>query len=227
MSISKLLLLTTFVGVFNFSSFSQDRAIRESIRKMSEGENNSLSITLEKFSRREALQTWTRYLQRFRGKTTVRKYLGEIFTDNASIPDISANVIDIYSMVNEKDDGSELIVWFYLGGKYLSRTDHGDKYHVAADLLYDYSDRLALDVAIVNVKRQQDSLKMSTRTLKKIKKNEIKTNIEIAKLEDKLRQKKQSLDVDRLQTTVHQQAIPRQEEALAKAKKQVEVMRGQ
>ena len=60
------------------------------------------------------------------------------FTDNASIPKISENAIDIYSEIDKYPEGTILKVFFDLGGAYLNKTTHAEQHKAATQMLHDF-----------------------------------------------------------------------------------------
>jgi hypothetical protein len=203
------------------------RRIVEAVRTMSEGDQNALTIYLQNYNHRQTKEVWTSYLKKFGGKTTTRKYINEIFTDNAKIKNMSKNKIDIYSQIIETEDGCELLVWFYLGGKFLSRAEHGDKYHVGADIIYDFTSEMEMEVAKAALKRNQDSLKVSQRDLARTKKKEEQTQKEIALMEAKIAEKKKTLETHQTTGEETKKVVIKREEMVTDAKKRVETMKYQ
>jgi hypothetical protein len=206
------------------------RAVRESVRKMSEGDQNCLSISLEGFTRRETEASWVRYLKKYNGRTTVRRYLGELFTDNATIKGMSNNnnTLDIYSTVVDKGDNRcELIVWFYLGGKYLSRAEHGDKYHIAADLIYDFADKCAYEMAVAEAKAKQDALRKLELEQLRIQREAQLHQGELNRIQRKLTEQEIRIRDNQMRQQIQLREIEIQKEAISNARRKAETMRYQ
>jgi hypothetical protein len=100
----------------------------------------------------------------YKGKTKKNRKTKEIFTDNATIPQLSSNSIDVYAKMNEVNGEVLLSVWFDLGGGFLSTETHPDKASAAQILVLQY----ALEVS---KKTTGDELKNEEKNLKKLEKD--------------------------------------------------------
>lgn len=81
-------------------------------------------------------KNWKKFLKNCKGKTRLGKE--GYFTDNASIPKISENVIDVYSKIDKYPEGTILKVFFDLGGAYLNKTTHAEQHKAATQMLHDF-----------------------------------------------------------------------------------------
>ncbi|MBP6665380.1 MAG: hypothetical protein KA168_08855 [Chitinophagales bacterium] len=81
-------------------------------------------------------KNWKKFLKNCKGKTNLNKE--GYFTDNASIPKISENAIDIYSEIDKYPEGTILKVFFDLGGAYLNKTTHAEQHKAATQMLHDF-----------------------------------------------------------------------------------------
>lgn len=163
----KKLIFTTFLTIACFAiSFGQ---IEESQKAMSTGVETAFSIVIPDASEKDMEKIWKSYMKPYKGKTKKNRKTKEIFTDNATIPQLSSNSIDVYAKMNEVNGEVLLSVWFDLGGGFLSTETHPDKASAAQILVLQY----ALEVS---KKTTGDELKNEEKNLKKLEK-------ELAKLE--------------------------------------------
>ncbi len=99
------------------------------VKSMSQGPQPAYSLTIADLSDKEVEDLWMDYLKEFKTKPNPNydRKLKEYFADDLSIPSISANTIDVYSVLEGGKTATELTVWFDLGGAFLSQQDHGEK----------------------------------------------------------------------------------------------------
>jgi hypothetical protein len=85
---------------------------------------------------------------------------------------MSKNTVDVYTLVKSKNDGSELVVWFDLGGTYLSSTIYPAQYEVAKEILNGYAKTISVGMAEEVLKVEKDVLAKEEDKLTKLDKNE-------------------------------------------------------
>jgi len=112
----KLTLITFTLLFIASTSFAQ--LIKEGNRACSAGSHNSLSIELRKTEAKDVEKAFTKYIDKYKGKTKFDKKGGEIFSDNAIIKQMGNNDMDIYGRVADNGENSILTVWFDLGGAF-------------------------------------------------------------------------------------------------------------
>ncbi len=160
---------------------------------MSKGNNPSLKILLENTDTKTVEDAWSKYIKKYKGKTKEMKKTKEFFTDDAEIKDMSSNTVDVYAKVMKKENDSELVVWFDLGGAFLSSQNHPDRYPVAVSILEKFQlsvSRTAMEDAI---KAQEGLLKKMNNDLDGLKKEESNQESDIVKYEKKIEEAKQKI----------------------------------
>ncbi len=160
---------------------------------MSKGNNPSVKILLENTDTKTVEDAWSKYIKKYKGKTKEMKKTKEFFTDDAEIKDMSSNTVDVYAKVMKKENDSELVVWFDLGGAFLSSQNHPDRYPVAVGMLEKFQlsvSRTAMEDAI---KVQEGLLKKMNNDLDGLKKEESNQESDIAKYEKKIEEAKQKI----------------------------------
>lgn len=182
--------LKSIVILIMIVAFNQLTAqdIKEMVLPMSDGDKNALVLTLPKTDAKEVEKTWLKFLKDYDGKTKKNKKTSEIFTDNASIETMSKNTVDIYTLVKSKNDGSELTVWFDLGGAYLNSTMHVAQYEVAKDLLNSYAKTISVTMAEEVLKTETDALAKAEDALEKLDKSEADMKKSIAEYQAKIKE---------------------------------------
>jgi len=126
-------LLTLLMLLLAFTVSAQN--ISEVTRTMSQGNKSGLLLELEGLETKLVEKLWMKFVKEYDGKTKQDRRSDEYFTDDADIPNISNNSVDMYATFEAVGDGTEACVFFDLGGAYLNSAYHGDKYNEGANFL--------------------------------------------------------------------------------------------
>ncbi len=175
----KITLFFIFTMLVAFSTFAQ---IEEGERSMSLGIHNALVMELPDVSIKLAEKQWKRYAKKY-GKTKYQRKSDEYFTNNADIPSVNGdNGVDLYARVAEDGNKKYILVWFDLGGAYLSSKDV-DKYQSAEKILLEFGLKVAKEKIRLDLKAAEKELKNKENRLKKLErsKKSYEREIEIAK----------------------------------------------
>ncbi|MBK6374550.1 MAG: hypothetical protein IPF67_15795, partial [Saprospiraceae bacterium] len=94
------------ISIFCFFlySYAAQCQVSEGLRSMSQGNNNALVVSLVGVSQNDAEKIWKKYMDEFGGKSKFNKKSGELYTDNASLPTISENTVDVYGKAEKLGD---------------------------------------------------------------------------------------------------------------------------
>lgn len=128
---------------------------------MSKGEQNGIEIILNGTKLEDAKDAVEKWGKKMKGKVTRDKKNPEIFIDNAMIPTVSANAIDMYVILTPIDNGSKMTVFSDLGGAFVSSAAYGSQY---AGLEANIK-KFAKDQAVIVVEDQQKSEEKVLKTL--------------------------------------------------------------
>ena len=103
----------------------QAQKVKETTANMSQGEKNAFMLNTPDIDTKGTGIIWMDFMKPYKGKTQFNKKTGEWFTDNAKIPRMSDNTMDVYTIFQEKGKNTRgVMVWFDLGGAFLSSKDH-------------------------------------------------------------------------------------------------------
>lgn len=189
-------LLTSILTVLFLSniSFAQIQVdVMEGAVSMSQGDNYSQTIVLEKSNRKDVEKAWEDFIDKYKGKTKKNRKTGEVFSDNAKLEAISSNTVDVYAKAQEAGDDTKLTVWFDLGGAYLSSTTHQDRYPAAEALLNDFANKVAKSHVEDILGVQEKTLKKKNGDLKDLRKGKENLESDIKKYEQKIEEAKQDI----------------------------------
>ena len=207
-----LLLALTFAVT---SIFAQ---VKEAKRFMSQGQNNALVASLKKSNKSDVEKEWLRVVKEFGGKTKKISKTGEIFTDNADIPAMSRNTIDIYALVEERGMDAELVVWFDLGGAFLSSEMHTTRFPYAEKLLNDLALRVSETAIEEELAKQENQLNELSEKLKQLLVEKSEYTNDIMKHVDKITEAKNKIEAVEANYKSTQQKFAKQEAEVEKAK---------
>ncbi len=179
--ISLFALLLTFVTCFSFAQDKKSGMVEKvaaldvkqevtiSERSMSKGQHTCYTIILPSSDKKEMEKAWSKHMKEYKGKTKREKKTKEYFTDNAKIEAMSDNTVDVYCQMQELGNEIQMMVWYDLGGSFVSKTGHPEASVVAEQILTSFSRSVA-------VKNTEEQLKIEEKSHKKIagelKKNE-------------------------------------------------------
>lgn len=145
--------------------------VQEDELAMSKGANNAITITLPGANAKKAASVWKSYAKSFRAKTKKVKGRNEWLSDDARLPDVSENSIDVYATFDEAGDGSRATVWMDLGGAYLSSREHNSGYGGAVEMLEEYAKEVGKSVAEDQLKQEEKALKALEKEMDRLKRN--------------------------------------------------------
>ncbi|QLH30487.1 MAG: hypothetical protein HWD63_14580 [Candidatus Parvibacillus calidus] len=137
---------------------------------MSQGSNNALTVSLTDISVSDAEKVWKDFAKTFGGKIKYNKKEKEYFVDDASVPSVSTNTIDLYSKAEKVGTEVAYSVWFDLGGGYLSSTSNAAMYSNAVSFMKDFLREVErfkineqLKIEMKSLEKLNDNLKSLTR----------------------------------------------------------------
>lgn len=216
----KKILLLQICLAFCFAAQSQ---VTENVRTMSKGNENALSIFIESVNKSQVVDTWNKTMKRYsKTRTELSAANNELFTDNAEIKGLSENPIDIYATTIEKSSGGvELIVWFYLGGAYLSSAKHPEQFLAAKKFLIDFAQsahKTALEETLVIEEKKLRELQGTQRTLVNKGDNLVQ---DIARLERQLEDAKVTLEANKGMVSEQEAVVKEQEKIVEKLKQEI------
>ncbi len=218
---------TLILMAFCLSSLSiyAQSSVDEEVRGMNLGANNATVLTLPQYDSKLAEKVWKSYIKNYDGKTKRVKRSKESFTDDASIPAISSNTVDMYSIIESDGAGSKLILWTDLGGSFLNSEDHQEAYEGMMVFLDGYQRDLNIEQIKLELKAEEGELKDMEKNLNKLQRQNEKYHREIEDWKSKIAENEDLIktnvnDQEEMQATIEGQKeeIRDVEIKLAKAK---------
>ncbi len=199
------------------NTYAQNNGIivNEILEHMSQGEKTGLEVTLVDVEVKGAQKSWKKFTKKhFKAKTKLTKKSPELFTDNAKIPDISENTVDIYAIPTKTQYGARFAVFIDLGGDFVSSQYHPTSYGAAERMLKEFSVNQSIKIVDSELKIQKNSLGDLKKELKNLIKDKDGYIKEIEKAKSLIAQREKDIVNNDAAQETKQQQIAIQEEIL-------------
>lgn len=216
----KQLLLLVFVLVCG-TTFAQ---VNEGLRTMPKGKNNAVSIMLKKTNKKEVEKAWNKYIGDYKGKTKLNKKTNITFTDNAEIKEMSDNTVDVYAQVVEQGADTELVVWYNLGGAYVSSSEHAQAYGKANAMLIEFAGQVSTAAIEELLAEEEDKLKKLEKDQEDLKKDKKGYENEIQKCEEKIAEAKKDISENESAQSAKEEEIGKQQKVVDDIKARLKKM---
>jgi len=137
-------ILTIAVAISSLQFFAQDVKVRESNESFSNGNHNSLTVTLYVTDISMVEKEWKSKMKDF-GYDKSSEKKDEYFFDNVVMKDLGNNTMDVFSKVTEQKGEKSVLLTaaFDLGGAYLSSSEHKDKFEYVKKMMRDFAVKIS------------------------------------------------------------------------------------
>ena len=206
----KLFNLTTWlILLIPFSIQAQN--LQENERTMSQGSKAGFSMNIDELTTKDAEKLWIDFLKNTNAKTKKDRKTNEVFADDASVPAISSNLMDIYATFTERNKQTEIIVWVDLGGAFLARRQHPDKIDAFEQWLSEFGRRARVRKIELEQEAEELIFKDQKKEFDKLIKEEERLKKEITEAEQRINQAKKELEVNNANQGNRRQEMERQQ----------------
>ncbi len=149
---------------------------------------------------------WASYMKDYKGKMKGRK--GEYFLDNAKIPSISPDTLDIYSKVNDAGDNIVVTIAINRNGEYI--TNSGGNYSGADEILLKFATMINKELAEDKVKAAEKILKALEKSREELKDKNKKLSNGIQNLKSEIADNERDIksnekSIDELNSKINEQ----------------------
>lgn len=203
-------------------SINATAQVWEETKAMTKGVENALIVEIHEADAKMIEKEWTKQLKGYKAKVKKNRKTGEIFADNASIPNVSGNTLDVYSTVTPSDSKFILSVWFDLGGAYLNSSEHSDGYIVASQLMQDFSLKMQTDAISAELKAQEKIYDKEEATMKKLVAENERLRSDIEMYKQKILEAEEALKTNEANQVQQKNVVAMQKEALEQVKQKLE-----
>ncbi len=189
--------------------------IREVLEYMSKGQQPGFEVAVPESSPDDVHASWKKYVRKQGGaKAKSDRKSPEMFADNADLPEVSANTVDLYSIARQAPHGTTFLVFVDLGGAFLSSRDHPAAFGAFQSYLRDFVLQETLRGVEDELKDQEKILKDLNKDLSNMIKDKDKylkeiekAKATIAEMESELIRNEQEQDIKRQQIAVQEEII--------------------
>lgn len=147
---------------FVTNSFTLD----EKEAEMSLGVNNGLVLYLPLTSNKEVEKNWKEYIKNQKGK--VKESKNEVSTLQMTVPTISKNPLDIYSISETYNSGTNQVVFINLGTDFISKAKFPTEFEKAREFLFNFGLFVQQNQIKNELEKEEDALKKLTKEEKKL-----------------------------------------------------------
>ena len=211
MNMKKNLKVSLFTAalLFTFAAANaQTQFTTNEVRQfMSKGEQNGIEIILNGTKPEDAKDAIEKWGKKMKAKIVRDKKSPEIFIDNAQMPTVSANVVDMYAIVTPVDNGSKVTIYTDLGGAFVSSAAYGTQYAGLDASLKKFAKDQAIEVVEEQQKAEEKILKTLTGNLKDLTKDKEDYLKDIEKAKALIQQREQDIIKNDADQAAKQQQI--------------------
>lgn len=142
-------IITTLLFLFTFSAIAQKIEVKDVKYKFNSGQKFALSVNIHSDDRKDISKAFKKQAGNDAGTVVEKK--GEIFMDNALIPEISSDKIDLFVAIDKHKDGTaNLIVCFEINNDYI--VPKSKEYKKAEKFM----ENLAKEISIIVIEKEVD-----------------------------------------------------------------------
>jgi HD superfamily phosphohydrolase len=170
---------------------AQKTKVEEKRENIGGGVNNALVVTIFSADVSEAEKEWKKMMKSAKAKVSGRK---EIFADDANLPYISDNTIDVYAVFDQKKDDVYMVVAFDLGGSFLNSSEHKIQYKAAEKMIYDFAVDIAKQCIENNLKDEEKNLKSMEKDLSRLQSDNESLHKDIQRYEEQIEKAKKEIE---------------------------------
>ncbi|HOY40370.1 MAG TPA: hypothetical protein PLX60_00830 [Chitinophagales bacterium] len=212
--------LFTAALLFTFAAANaQTQFTTNEVRQfMSKGEQNGIEIILNGTKPEDAKDAIEKWGKKMKAKIVRDKKSPEIFIDNAQMPTVSANVVDMYAIVTPVDNGSKVTIYTDLGGAFVSSAAYGTQYAGLDASLKKFAKDQAIEVVEEQQKAEEKILKTLTGNLKDLTKDKEDYLKDIEKAKALIQQREQDIIKNDADQAAKQQQISIQQQIIETVK---------
>lgn len=189
-------------------------------KTMSMGIYEAIVVQIPELDKKAVGDLWVEFTKDFYGvRTKYNRKTKEYFSDDADVTAIGlGNTFDVYATIEEKREGSELSVWFDLGGAFMSAREHSDRHLEAEKMLLRFGLEAAKEKIRMDIKDQEKALDGLMGDLKRLENDKSRLERDIEKAQEAIARAEEGLE-ENAQSQVDKNAEIKAQEELIEATK--------
>ena len=135
---------------------------------------------------------------------------------------ISNNTVDVYAVFAPIDNGVRAIVWYDMGGAYLSSETHGNSAIIGQKIVHDFAAKVKREQTKMIIAEEGGKLKSLEKDMEKLAKDEADIKKSIEELKIKIAKLQETVTNNKTAQTSKQEEVEKQKAVLKKAKTTLE-----
>jgi len=219
----KISILIIVIMLMSFSNFAQ-KAIKVSStsEKFSAGNVDAFSVDIYEADKDFVEKSWKKAMKKYKAKVKIKS---EIFADNALIKDITENTVDVYAKIVEEKEGLKFFVAVDLGGVFLSKSSHSDKYKVFENILRKFAVDVSKDAVLAKAKEEEKVLDKILKTEKNLEKDKKNLQEDIKDYKNKIKKAEEDIKKNETEQVTTKEKIKVQQKLVEDIKKKAEAIK--
>lgn len=200
---------------------AQDISISEAPRAKENGTYNSYLFELPDVSKEEATKNWNKYMASYKAKTKYNRKSKLHITEQARIPSISDQEIDVYARILEDKNPNKqtsVIVWFDLGDEYMSSDIDELKAQYAYSILTEYALITSKYHAKLVAEGEEKRLGILEKELEELKRANKNYHKDIEKAKESIDKNEKNIEINVLDQKNKEEGIQLQREIVEQSK---------
>lgn len=215
----KSLFTTLLILFLSIAAFGQ---VKERMESMSLGSQNALVLTIPQTDQKLVEDTWVEFTKdEFNNKAKWDRKTKEFFCDDVDIRTLGPNTVDVHAQVSQRGSDAEMIVWFNLGGAFLSSRMHRDLYPEAEKIMMRFGLAVAAAKTELELKEEEKNLKQLERELDRLQKDNERFHKDIEKAQEAIKEAEKSIAENEVGQENMREQIRAQEKLIEEVKKKL------
>jgi hypothetical protein len=188
--------------------------VEEKQESFSVGNQNALVVKISHTDREKVEKAWKSTIKDFH-PDDVNNKKHEYFFDNAKFTGISANSIDVYSIVQpENENEMKLMACFDLGGAFANSSTHTDIINFFKKMMHDFSVKLAKENLEDKIQEETKALNKLMDKQESMEKENKNLNLDIIDYNERIKKANEKIDVNKKEIEVKKTEISQQHKKL-------------
>ncbi|MCH8904942.1 MAG: hypothetical protein IIA45_13630 [Bacteroidetes bacterium] len=193
MNYVKLLLIPVVAVLFSVNVVAQSKIkVAEQSKKMSKGTNPGLTVNIPEADLKNVEKSWKKLMKKYSAKMSNSS--GDLLAQGAEIKNISDMSMNVYANISKSGDGINMIVFFDLGGTYLSQSSHATEYKVAEKIVYNFAVKAATEAVEGQLKEAEKALSELEKDRSKLEKENEGLENDIDKYNNSIKNAENTID---------------------------------
>jgi len=188
-----LILLSLIISLTSLSAQVGVVEVKEENRPMSKGSYNALVTELPNTTKKTATNEWKSFVKKYKSNAKYDRKSDEYFADDATLPEMSDNSVDIYARFYEEGENVLVVVWFNLGVNYLKSEEYPQRYQAGVTFLKKFASISTQSAIEEELKAQEKALKDMEKDFGQIEKEQNSHYRDIDKQQEIIREAEEEI----------------------------------